>query len=163
MAKSQRVSVSKAKLTETGEELQIAGAMTEFSGAESMMEGVDDLKVARGGSSRRRGGSGIGSERPDQRRGRWRLWRGTVQELSEVVGAAGMLDVAEGIDMVMKGGDVRAMGGDRRPDERGRPGARVGDRAPRRRVVDGQRGACRRWACRLSPRCLPIVAHACGK
>jgi hypothetical protein len=33
-----------------------------------------------------------------------------VQDLSDIVGAAGIVDVEEGIDMLMKGGDVKAMG-----------------------------------------------------
>ena len=31
-----------------------------------------------------------------------------VQQLSDIVGAAGVMDVAEGVDMLIKGGDVRA-------------------------------------------------------
>ena len=33
-----------------------------------------------------------------------------MQQLSDLVGEAGVVDVAEGVDMLMKGGDVRAMG-----------------------------------------------------
>jgi hypothetical protein len=33
-----------------------------------------------------------------------------VQELSEIVGAAGVVDVSQGVDMLLKGGDVKAMG-----------------------------------------------------
>ena len=49
MAKSKRVSVSKAKLAETGEELEVAGAMTEVEGATG-----DGRRAARsaGGKSR---------------------------------------------------------------------------------------------------------------
>ena len=32
------------------------------------------------------------------------------QQLSDIVGLAGVVDVAEGVDMLLKGGDVRAMG-----------------------------------------------------
>ena len=33
-----------------------------------------------------------------------------MQTLSDIVGAAGVVDVAEGVNMVLKGGDVQAMG-----------------------------------------------------
>ncbi len=47
MAKSKRVSVSQHKLAETGETLEIVGAVAEIEGTMEMASGVDDLQVAR--------------------------------------------------------------------------------------------------------------------
>jgi len=47
MPKSKRVSMSKAKLAATGEELEVEGAMTTVAGAMQAAEGLEDLEVAR--------------------------------------------------------------------------------------------------------------------
>jgi len=109
MPKSKRVSMSKAKLAATGEELEVEGAMTTVAGAMQAAEGLEDLEVARAA-----GGIGVAAVAA----GASDLTRAAdaavvaekVQQLSDLVGAAGIVDVAEGADMLMKGGDVRAMG-----------------------------------------------------
>jgi len=108
MSKS-KVSVSKKQLTATGEELEMVGAMAEVDGALKVADGAENLEVAQvagriavsqvaAGSSdlTRAADAAIVAER--------------VQELSEIVGAAGVVDVEEGVDMMLKGGDVKAMG-----------------------------------------------------
>ena len=109
MAKSKRVSVSKEKLAETGEELEVAGTVAEFEGAAGMVAGAQDLKVAKTA-----GAVGVA----EVAAGASDLTRATdaalaaerMQQLSDIVGAAGVVDVAQGVDMLIKGGDVRAMG-----------------------------------------------------
>ena len=109
MAKSKRVSVSKEKLAETGEELEVAGTVAEFEGAAGMVAGAQDLKVAKAA-----GAVGVA----EVAAGASDLTRATdaalaaerMQQLSDIVGEAGVVDVAEGVDMLIKGGDVRAMG-----------------------------------------------------
>ena len=109
MAKSKRVSVSKDKLAETGEELEVAGTVAEFEGAAGVVAGAQDLKVAKAA-----GAVGVA----EVAAGASDLTRATdaalaaerMQQLSDIVGEAGVVDVAEGVDMLIKGGDVRAMG-----------------------------------------------------
>ena len=109
MAKSKRVSVSKAELAETGEELEVAGTVAEFEGAAGVVAGAQDLKVAKAAAAvgvaevaagasdlTRAADAAVAAER--------------MQQLSDIVGAAGVVDVAQGVDMLIKGGDVRAMG-----------------------------------------------------
>ena len=47
MASSKRVSVSKAKLAETGEELEVVGAVAAVDGAAKMVAGGEDLEAAK--------------------------------------------------------------------------------------------------------------------
>ena len=110
MASSKRVSVSKAKLAETGEELEVVGAVAAVE-----RRGQDGrraariwrrqrlparsawLKLAAGASDLTSAvDAGIAADR--------------MQTLSDIVGEAGVVDVAEGVDMLLKGGDVKAMG-----------------------------------------------------
>ena len=109
MAKAKRVPVSKQQLAETGEALEVAGAVTAVEGAAGMVAGAQDLKVAKTA-----GAVGVA----EVAAGASDLTRATdaalaaerMQQLSDIVGAAGVVDVAEGVDLLLKGGDVRAMG-----------------------------------------------------
>ena len=47
MAKSKRVSVSATKLAEAGEDLEVVGAVAAVDGAAGVVEGAQDLKVAK--------------------------------------------------------------------------------------------------------------------
>ena len=109
MARSKRVSVSKAKLAKTGEELEIAGMMAEIDGAAEMAEGAQDLQVAKAAVAVGVAEVAAGA-RDLTRAADAAIVAERAQELSDMVGAAGVTDVAEGVDMLIKGGDVRAMG-----------------------------------------------------
>src|SRR5512143_1993852 len=109
MSKSKNVTVSKQQLTETGAELEVVGAMAEVEGASEMVEGAENLEAAKV----------IGMVAVQQtaaassdltRAADAALVADRVKDLSEIVGAAGVVDVEEGVDMLMKGGDVKAMG-----------------------------------------------------
>ena len=109
MAKSKRVSVSKEKLAETGEELEVAGTVAEFEGAAGMVAGAQDLKVAK--TAGVVGVAEVAAGASDLTRATdAALAAERMQQLSDIVGEAGVVDVAEGVDMLIKGGDVRAMG-----------------------------------------------------
>ncbi len=109
MAKSNRVSVSKAKLTETGEELEVAGAVFAIEGVVAMAEGVEDLAVAKVATAV--GVAEVASAASDLTRSEdAAVAAERMQQLSDVVGVAGVVDVAQGVDMLLKGGNVRAMG-----------------------------------------------------
>ena len=109
MAKSKRVSMSKAKLAETGETLEIAGTMAEIEGAEEMVDGAADLQVAKEAVAI--GVAEVASGASDLTRAAdAAVVAERVQVLSDIVGEAGIVDVGEGVDMLMKGGNVRAMG-----------------------------------------------------
>ena len=93
MAKSKRVSMSKAKLAETGEELEIAGTMAEIEGADEMAEGVADLQVAKAAGAI--GVAEVAAGASDLTRAAdAALVAERVQELSEIVGEAGIVDVS---------------------------------------------------------------------
>ena len=109
MAKSKRVSVSKAKLAQSGEDLEVIGAVAAVEGADVMVKGSEDLAVAQAAGAvgvaevaaaasdlTKAVDAGIAADR--------------MQTLSDIVGEAGVMDVAEGVDMLLKGGDVKAMG-----------------------------------------------------
>ena len=109
MAKSKRVSVSKEKLAETGEELEVAGTVAEFEGAAGMVAGAQDLKVAK--TAGVVGVAEVAAGASDLTRATdAALAAERMQQLSDIVGEAGVVDVAQGVDMLIKGGDVRAMG-----------------------------------------------------
>ena len=109
MSKTKRLSVSKEKLAETGEALEIAGTMAEIEGVDLVATGMDDLEVAKTAAAI--GVAEVAAGASDLTRAAdAAVVAGRAQELSEIVGAAGIVDVAEGVDMLMKGGDVRAMG-----------------------------------------------------
>ena len=55
MAKSKRVSVSAAKLAETGEDLEVVGTVAEVEGAAGIVAGAQDLKTAKAAGRGRRG------------------------------------------------------------------------------------------------------------
>src|SRR5512143_251553 len=106
---SKKVVVSKKQLRETGEELEVVGEVAEVAGALEVVEGAENLEVAKvvgmvavqqtaaaSSDLTRAADAAIVSEK--------------VQELSEIVGVAGVVDVEEGVEMLMKGGDVKAMG-----------------------------------------------------
>ena len=109
MSKSKNVTVSKQQLTETGEEMEVAGAVAQIAGMAEVAEGLDDLAVAqqavRVGVSEVAAGSSDLTRAADAAHVAKRM-----RDLSEIVAAAGVVDVAEGVDMLLKGGDVRAMG-----------------------------------------------------
>lgn len=109
MAKSNRVSVSKEKLTETGEDLEVAGAVIAVEGAVTVAEGVEDLAVARVATAV--GVAEVAAAASDLTRSAdAAIAAERMQQLSDVVGVAGVVDVAQGVDMLLKGGNVRAMG-----------------------------------------------------
>ena len=106
---SKKVVVSKKQLRETGEELEVVGEVAEVEGAIEVVEGAENLEAAKvigmvavqqtaaaSSDLTRAADAAIVSEK--------------VQELSEIVGVAGVVDVEEGVEMLMKGGDVKAMG-----------------------------------------------------
>jgi hypothetical protein len=106
---SKKVSVSKQQLAATGAELEVVGEIAEVEGAEEMVEGAENLEAAKvigmvavqqtaaaSSDLTRAADAAIVSER--------------VGELSEIVAAAGIVDVEEGVAMLMKGDNVKAMG-----------------------------------------------------
>ena len=108
MAKS-KVSVSKKQLAKTGEELEAVGAVAEVAGAVEMAEGLENLEVAQ--TAVRIGVSQVAAASSDLTRAAdAALAADRVQELSEIVGAAGVVDIEEGVDMLMKSDNVKAMG-----------------------------------------------------
>ena len=109
MSKSKRLSVSKAKLAKTSEVLEIAGTMAEIEGVDLVATGMEDLQVAKTAAAI--GVAEVAASASDLTRAAdAAVVAGRAQELSEIVGAAGIVDIAEGVDMLMKGGDVRAGG-----------------------------------------------------
>src|SRR4051812_28722043 len=107
MAKSKQVSMSKAKMAATGEELEVAGAETAMAGVAKIAQGVEDLEVAKaavafGVAEVAEGASDLTSAADAASDA------AHVQALSEIVGAAGVMDVEEGVEMLLKGGNVRA-------------------------------------------------------
>ena len=108
MSKS-KVSVSKKQLAATGEELEVVGTMAEVDGALKVVEGVENLEVAK--VAGRIAVSQVAAGSSDLTRAAdAAVMAERVQELSDLVGAAGVVDVEEGVAMIMKGGDVKAMG-----------------------------------------------------
>ena len=108
MSKS-KVSVSKKQLAATGEELEVVGTMAEVDGALKVVEGVENLEVAK--VAGRIAVSHVAAGSSDLTRAAdAAVMAERVQELSDLVGAAGVVDVEEGVAMIMKGGDVKAMG-----------------------------------------------------
>src|SRR5512141_2617127 len=98
MSKSKKVAVSKKQLAATGEELEVVGEVAEMEGAEEMVEGAENLEVAKvagmiavqqtaaaSSDLTRAADAAIVAER--------------VKDLSAIVGAAGVVDVEEGVDM----------------------------------------------------------------
>jgi hypothetical protein len=109
MAKSKKVTVSKQQLLETGEELEVVGEVAEVEGALEVGEGVEGLEVAKvAGMIAVQQTAAASSDLT--RAADAALVSEKVGELSEIVGAAGVVDVEEGVEMLMKGGDVKAMG-----------------------------------------------------
>jgi hypothetical protein len=108
MSKS-KVSVSKQQLTETGEGLQVVGAVAEVAGALEVADGLDNLQVAQ--TAVRIGVAEVAAASSDLTRAAdAALVSERMQDLSEIVAAAGIVDVEEGVEMMLKGGDVKAMG-----------------------------------------------------
>ena len=109
MSKSKNVTVSKKQLTETGEELEVAGDVAEMEGAVEVEEGAENLEVAKvAGMIAVQQTAAASSDLT--RAADAALVADRVKDLSEIVAAAGVTDVSEGVDMLMKGGDVKAMG-----------------------------------------------------
>jgi hypothetical protein len=108
MSKS-KVSVSKKQLTQTGEDLEEIGVVAQLEGENQMIEGAEDLEVAQAavqiGVAEVAKGSSDLTRAADAAMAAERM-----QELSEIVGVAGIVDVEEGVEMLLKGGDVKAMG-----------------------------------------------------
>ena len=135
--KSKNVSVSKTKLTKAGQELEVAGTVAEIQGINQVAEGAQDLRVAK--AAVRVGVAEVAAASSDLTRAEdAALAAERMQQLSDAVGVAGVVDVAEGVDMVMKGGDVRAMSAIVGLMSWGGPGARSRIGASGGRVVDGQ-------------------------
>ena len=106
---SKKVTVSKKQLTATGEELEVVGVVAKLEGENQMIEGAQDLEVAR--TAVKIGVAEVAAGSSDLTRAAdAALVADRMQELSEIVGAAGIVDVEEGVEMLMKGQDVRAMG-----------------------------------------------------
>jgi hypothetical protein len=106
---SKKVTVSKKQLTATGEELEVVGVVAKLEGENQMIEGAQDLEVAR--TAVKIGVAEVAAGSSDLTRAAdAAIVADRMQELSEIVGAAGIVDVEEGVEMLMKGQDVRAMG-----------------------------------------------------
>ena len=82
--------------------------MAEFEGAAGDGCRREDLKVAKAAGAV--GVAEVAAGASDLTRGRCAVAAERMQQLSDIVGAAGVVDVAQGVDMLIKGGDVRAMG-----------------------------------------------------
>ena len=96
-------------MVETGEELEVAGVVVAVEGAAAMVEGVEDLAVARAATAV--GVAEVAAGARDLTRAEdAAIAAERMQDLSDIVGAAGVVDVAQGVDMLLKGGNVRAMG-----------------------------------------------------
>jgi hypothetical protein len=106
--KSKNVSVSKKKLAKTGQDLEINGTVAEIEGMNQVAAGAQDLRAAK--TAVKIGVAEVAAASSDLTRAEdAALAAQRMQQLSDAVGVAGVVDVAEGVDMVMKGGDVRAM------------------------------------------------------
>jgi len=109
MSKSKEVTVSKQQLTETGEELEEVGVVAKLEGENQVIEGVENLEVAKvAGRIAVQQTAAASSDLT--RAADAALVADRVKDLSEIVAVAGVVDVEEGVDMLIKGGDVKAMG-----------------------------------------------------
>jgi hypothetical protein len=103
------VVVSKKQLRETGAEMEAVGDLVEVEGAIEMAEGAENLEAAKVVASIAVQQTAAASS-DLTRAADAALVAERVGELSEIVGEAGVVDVEEGVEMLMKGGDVKAMG-----------------------------------------------------
>ena len=127
--------MAESNMSELGEDLEIAGDVVATEGAMEMLDGAEDLDIARDAAAI--GVAEVAAAASDLTRAEDAAFVAErVQHLSDVMGEAGVVDVAEGVDMLMTGADVRAMGVPRRSDQRRRVGARSGTGANGRRTVD---------------------------
>jgi hypothetical protein len=102
------VVVNKKQLTQTGEDLEVVGTVAEVAGAIEVAEGLDDLATAQ--TAVQIGVAKVASASSNLTRAAdAALVAERMQDLSEIVAAAGVVDVEEGVEMMMKGGDVKAM------------------------------------------------------
>ena len=101
--------MAESEMNELGEDLEIAGDVVATEGAMEMLDGADDLDIARDAAAI--GVAEVAAAASDLTRAvDAEIVAERVQHLSEVVGEAGVVDVAEGVEMLMTGADVRAMG-----------------------------------------------------
>ena len=109
MSKSKDITVSKQQLAETGEELEEVGVVAKLEGENQVIEGVENLEVAKvAGRIAVRQTAAASSDLT--RAADAAVVADRVKDLSEIVAVAGVVDVEEGVDMLIKGGDVKAMG-----------------------------------------------------
>jgi hypothetical protein len=109
MTNSQQVSVSNAELADDGEALQVVGTVAALDGASQILQGAEDLEVAK--VATKIGVAAVAAGASDLTRSvDAAVAAEKMQTLSDIVGAAGVVDVVQGLDMVMRGDDVRAMG-----------------------------------------------------
>jgi len=106
--KSQRVSVSKKKLSETAEGLEVAAIVTAVEGEVEIARGAETLQAA--GDLVRAGAVELASGASDLTRAEdLELVSERMSTLSEVVAVAGVTDVAQGAEMLASSDDVNVM------------------------------------------------------
>ena len=94
MSKSKKVTVSKKQLAETGAEMQVAGTVSEIAGMAEVADGLDELAVAQ--QAVRLGVAEVAAGSSDLTRAAdAAIVAERMQDLSEIVGAAGVTDVSD--------------------------------------------------------------------
>jgi hypothetical protein len=106
---SKKVVVSKQQLTKQGEELEAVGTVAEVVGAVAVAEGLENLSVAQ--TAVQVGVKSVAAASSDLTRAAdAAIVSEKVQELSDIVGAAGVNDVEQGVDLLLQSDNVKAMG-----------------------------------------------------
>jgi hypothetical protein len=108
LAKSQRVTVSKRKLSETADEMEQLAVVTAVDGELKVMDGSE--KMAEAADLAATGAVLMGKGASDLTRAEdEKIMAGRMAVVSEVVGAAGVTDIEEGIEMLAASEDVNVV------------------------------------------------------